>query len=194
MTVDRTPNATAEPPAATRGDVLLDGLLTGMIGAIAVALWFLILDLVDGHPLFTPALLGSFLQAAGGAKRHRPPQRLHGAEAAGKTVTIAPLEIAAYTAFHFMAFAVVGVLFSYLMTLFERFPIMFFVMLVLFLSLQIGFYCLNVALGTSLLGKLPAWTVVVGNLLAAAGMVGYQWRRHPGVIRGIERLWQADTD
>lgn len=180
MTVDRTPNATAEPPAVARGDVLLDGLLTGMIGAIAVALWFLILDLVDGHPLFTPALLGSIL--------------LHGAEAAGKTVTIAPLEVAAYTAFHFMAFAVVGVLFSYLMTLFERFPIMFFVMLVLFLSLQIGFYCLNVALGTSLLGKLPAWTVVVGNLLAAAGMVGYQWRRHPGVIRGIERLWQADTD
>src|SRR4029077_10928216 len=98
------------------------------------------------------------------------------------------------TAFHFMAFAAVGVLFSYLMTLFERFPIMFFVMLVLFLCLQIGFFGLNVALGTSLMGKLRPWTVVVGNLLAAAGMVAYQWRRHPMVIRGIERLWQADTD
>ena len=183
MTVERTTKATHDSPAAaaaTTSDILLDGLVTGMIGAVVVALWFLILDVIEGQPLFTPALLGNIL--------------LHGADAAGKAVTIAPLEIAAYTAFHFMAFAVVGVMFSYLMTLFERFPIMFFVMLVLFLSLQIGFFGLNVALGTSLMGKLPAWAVVVGNLLAAAGMVGYQWRRHPSVIRGIERLWQADTD
>jgi hypothetical protein len=174
MTVDRVSN----PAGARRGtasDVLLDGLFTGMIGALAVALWFLLLDVVNGRPLYTPALLGTVL--------------LHGSHAAAADVVIAPVEIAAYTAFHFVAFIVVGTVLSYLFTLFERFPIMFFVILVLFLSLQVGFFFLNLALGTQLLGKLSAWSVVVGNVLAAAGMALFQWKRHPSVVRGIERLW-----
>ena len=45
---------------------------------------------------------------------------------------IQPLDVAAYTAVHFLVFIVVGVVLSYLATLFERFPIMFFVLLVVF--------------------------------------------------------------
>ena len=174
MTVDRAANPTVARSSSV-ADVLLDGLFTGMIGALAVAVWFLVLDLVAGRPLYTPALLGTVL--------------LHGSHAAAQDIAIAPVEIAAYTAFHFVAFLVVGVALSYLMTLFERFPIMFFVILVLFLSLQVGFFFLNLALGAELLGKLPAWSVVVGNVLAAIGMAWYQWRRHPGALRGVERLW-----
>ena len=159
-------------------DILLDGLFTGMIGALAVALWFLVLDVASGRPLYTPALLGSVLLDAG----HAVPN----------SVLIAPLPIAAYTAFHFVAFLVVGVALAYAMTLFERFPIMFFVLLVLFLCLQVGFFCLDAALGAQLMGKLQPWTVVVANVLAAAGMALYQWKRHPGAIRGIDRLWQDD--
>ncbi|HTK30956.1 MAG TPA: hypothetical protein VL332_03255 [Candidatus Saccharimonadaceae bacterium] len=176
MTVHPVSKVEAQPT----GDVLLDGLFTGMIGALAVAIWFLALDAFGGHPLYTPALLGTVL--------------LHGSTAASQTITVAPLEIAAYTAFHFVVFAAVGLLLSYLMTLFERFPIMFFVLLVLFLCLQVGFFGLNAALGASLLGRLQAWTVVVANLLAAGSMVLYQWRRHPSVVRGIERLWEHEPD
>ena len=35
-------------------------------------------------------------------------------------------------------------------------------------------------------GQLQAWTVMVGNLLAALAMAFYQWKRHPNAIRGIE--------
>jgi len=173
MTVDRgfTP-AVARP--GTTSDILLDGLFTGMIGALVVALWFFVLDLAAGRPLFTPALLGTFL--------------MHGGEAARQT-TVAPLEIAAYTAFHFVAFLLVGLAFSWMMTLFERFPIMFFVILVLFVCLQLAFFGLNVVLGAQLMGELRWWTVVVANVLAAAGMTLYQWKRHPGVLKSVEKLW-----
>jgi hypothetical protein len=179
MTVDRLSSSRGDK-AAPASDVLLDGLFTGMIGAVAVALWFLIVDALAGRPFFTPSLLGAVL--------------LHGGRAAAEPVVIAPLAVAAYTAFHFVVFVVFGLGVSYGMTLFERFPIMFFVLLVLFLSLQIGFFALNVALGASLLGQLRAWTVVIANLLAAGAMAFYQWRRHPSVMRGVERLWQEDED
>jgi hypothetical protein len=174
MTVDRgTSPKTARP--ATTSDILLDGLFTGMIGALTVALWFLVLDIIAGRPLYTPALLGTFL--------------MHGGEAARAPI-IAPVEIAAYTAFHFVAFILVGLALSWMMMLFERFPIMFFVILVLFVCLQLAFFGLNVALGAQLMGELRAWTVVVGNVLAAAGMSLYQWKRHPSVLKSVEKLWQ----
>jgi hypothetical protein len=174
MTVDRLSKPETRRTTTT-SDIVLDGLFTGMIGAIAVALWFLALDLIAGRPLYTPALLGSLL--------------LHGGEAA-RQAAIAPLEIAAYTAFHFIAFILVGLALSWMMTMFERFPIMFFVILLLFVCLQLAFFGLNVALGAQLMGRLPAWTVVVANILAAVGMVLYQWRRHPGVLKGVEKLWE----
>ena len=175
MTVDR-----ASTPASSTAwtDTLLDGLFTAMIGALVVALWFLILDAIAGHPLYTPALLGSVL--------------LHGSQSVADHVTIAPTEVAAYTAFHFVAFIAVGIVLSWMMALFEKFPIMFFVLLVLFVALQVGFFGLDVALGAELLGRMRPWTVVTANLLAAASMVLYQWRRHPGVVRGIERLWEDE--
>jgi hypothetical protein len=105
MTVDQMTSTLAR--RSTVGDLLLDGLFSGAIGALAVAVWFLIVDTLAGRPLFTPALLGTVL--------------LHGSAAAAQGVTVAPLEVAAYTAFHFLAFLVVGVGMSWLMTMFERF-------------------------------------------------------------------------
>jgi hypothetical protein len=172
----------SEAPVArvsSTSDVLLDGLFTGMIGALAVALWFLVLDVAGGRALYTPALLGSVL--------------LDGSRSALGEVRLDPVPIAGYTAFHFVAFIVVGTVFAYLMTLFERFPIMFFVLLVLFLCLMLGFFVMDAALGAQLLGKLSPWTVVVANLLAATGMALYQWKRHPGAIRGIESLWRHEA-
>ena len=177
MTVERMPATSVH--AGSRTDLLLDGLFTGMIGALIVAIWFLILDVAQARPFFTPALLGTVL--------------LHGGDIAVNGAVIAPLEIAAYTAFHFLAFIAVGTLLAYLMSLFERFPIMFFVLLVLFLCLQLGFFFLDLALGAQLMGRLRPWTVVIANLLAAAAMAFYLWRRHPSVMKGVEKLWDHEN-
>lgn len=177
MTVDHISEAGGSR-SFTRSDMLLDGLFTGMIGALAVAVWFLILDAAAGRPLYTPALLGAWL--------------MHGAAAGAAPVTVAPLEVAAYTAFHFVSFIVVGIAFSWLMTLFEKFPIVFFVLVVLFACLMVGFFALDAVLGAQLTGSLQAWTIVVANLLAALGMSLYQWKRHPRAIRNVDRLWQDE--
>ena len=176
MTVDRTTSAGSQRVSA--GDVALDGLFAGMIGALTVAVWFLILDVAQGRPLYTPALLGNVL--------------LHGGSAAAQGVTIAPLEIAAYTAFHFVAFIGFGLVLSYLMTLFERFPIVGFVLLVLFACLQVGFVALDAALDAQLMGKLSHWTVVAANVLAATTMSLYLWKRHPGIKRSLDHLWDRE--
>ena len=39
--------------------VIREGILTGIIGATAVAVWFLIVDTINGHPLYTPRALGA---------------------------------------------------------------------------------------------------------------------------------------
>lgn len=176
MTVDRAASPGAERMRA--GDVLLDGIFTGAIGALAVAGWFLILDIIAGRPLFTPALLGNVL--------------LHGGAASAQGITITPLEVAAYTAFHFIVFMVAGITFSWLMTLFEQFPIVGFVLLVLFACLQVGFFALNVALGAQLMGQLKPWSVIAANFIAAAGMSIYLWKRHPRIRHSLAHAWDAE--
>lgn len=176
MTVEQV--STSMPARVKVGDVLLDGLFTGAIGGITVALWFLLLDVIAGRPLFTPALLGTVL--------------LHGGAAAAQGITVAPLEVAAYTAFHFLVFLAIGTGFSWLMTLFERFPIVGFVLLVLFVSLQLGFFVLDVALGAQLLGQLHAWAVITANLLAAGSMSIYLWKRHPQIAEGLRHVWDEE--
>jgi hypothetical protein len=176
MTMDQV--STSSPGRTIGRDILLDGLFTGAIGAVTVALWFLLCDLVTGRPLFTPALLGTVL--------------LHGGVRAAQGVIVAPLEVAVYTAFHFLAFLAVGTVFSWLMTLFERFPIVGFVLLMLFVSLQLGFFVLDVALGAWLLGQLDAWSVVTANVLAAASMSLYLWKRHPRIAEGLRHVWDQE--
>ena len=39
--------------------ILREGFIAGCIGAASVAVWFLIVDTINGQPLFTPAMLGS---------------------------------------------------------------------------------------------------------------------------------------
>lgn len=176
MTVERASSTPGNRLSA--GDIALDGLFTGMIGAFAVALWFLVLDLIAGRPLHTPALLGNVL--------------LHGSAATAAGVPIAPLEVAAYTAFHFVAFVAVGIALSWAMTLFEQFPIVGFVLLVLFLCLQLGFFVLDIVLGAQLMGRLAPWSVIVANVLAAGSMALYLWKRHPRIKERLDHIWEQD--
>src|SRR4030095_16559420 len=42
-----------------------EGLIAGLVGAATVALWFLLIDLVQGRPLYTPTVLGTALFGRG---------------------------------------------------------------------------------------------------------------------------------
>lgn len=168
------PAAATAPPRTLASQVLEDGFFAGVIGAGLVAAWYLVLDLVAGRPLFTPALLGSVL--------------FRGAtDASG--IAIEPQVVAWYTAVHFLAFLAVGMVASWLAAQFERFPTVGVAILFLFVIFETGFFVFAFTIGRAVLGTLGLWTIAIANLLAAAGMSIYLLRRHPMALRNMNRIW-----
>lgn len=152
--------------------LLRESLATGLIGAGAVALWFLLLDSAAGQPLRTPAALGSalFLGAQGLAEVER-----------GVWV------VAAYTVLHVAVFAVIGAGFVGLARQIERAP-QFLLLLVLACIVLEALVVPAMALTAEwVLGVVGWWSVAVGNLLAVGAMGFRLWRTHPRlrqVLRG----------
>ena len=173
--------STAEPAAATThhrsetAQILEDGLFAGAIGALLVALWYLVLDTIAGRPLFTPSLLGSVL--------------FKGAVDAA-SVRIEPQVVAWYTAVHGLAFLGVGLVASWLAAQFERFPATGVAILFLFVIFETAFFIFAFTAGKAVLGTLGLWTIAVANLLASAGMALYLMRRRPDAVRNIDRIWK----
>ena len=141
-----------------------EGVVVGLLGAAAIALWFLIVDLIAGEPLFTPAMLGSVLFWG-----VREPSQ----------VDIAVAPILAYTMVHVLSFVVVGLVAAAVAYQAERSPSTLFLAVVLFAVLGFGFFTVWTILGPPILGALAWWSVAIGNGIAALGMGYAIWRRHP---------------
>ena len=152
--------------------VVGDGLLCGLAGAAAVALWFFLLDLAAGEPFRTPAALGSAL--------------LLGAESPD-AVRVTPGVVAAYTAVHAAVFALAGLVFVAVARQVERTPALAYVVLLGAIVLEAASLGAMVAVGGWVLGAVSLWAVGVGNLLAIAAMGGWIWLTRP-VLR--ERVRQ----
>src|SRR5262249_10018492 len=54
---DATATADLSVPAVDTARLYQEGLVAGIIGALTVALWFLVVDVAHGRPLYTPTLL-----------------------------------------------------------------------------------------------------------------------------------------
>ncbi len=147
-----------------RQHILMEGIVSGLIGAGVVAVWFLIFDVVSGQPLFTPSALGSALFL-------------------GVTdldaVSIHMGAVVGYSALHLGAFAVMGVVASAVLTQAEEAPPLLLGAVLLFVGFEAAFMGF-IAIGAEfLLGPL-AWTsIAFANVLAAGGMGYYLWRKHP---------------
>ena len=144
--------------------ILRDGIVAGVLGATAVALWFLGVDSIYAHPLATPTALGRGLL------------RLFGPPGNEGALTF----VVAYTAFHYFAFIVAGVLLSVIVHWARRQPTVLAGAMMLFVAFEIGFYGLSAALQESpAFGALGWAQVATGNLVAALVMGAYMWRAHP---------------
>ena len=155
--------------AGTPGHGLLrEGATTGLLGAAAVALWFLVVDLVMGRPLHTPALLGAVITGAA--------DPIAASEGAGR-LSLAAL----YTLVHLAAFTAVGVLAVFLVHRAQRTPAMVGLLVMLFAAIEVAFMGFVTLLEANALGDLAWYQVAVGNLLAAVVMGSYLVRRHGGM-------------
>ncbi len=148
---------------------LRTGIIAGFIGAALVAVWFLVFDLAQGQPLRTPALLGAAI-----FEGLRDPQLLH--------ITM-PL-VLGYTVLHVIGFALFGVLCAILIAALEREPVLIWAFIALFACFEVFFFVLQGVVG-SVLGGLVGWSVLAGNLVASAGMLGYFFVGHRALGREI---------
>jgi hypothetical protein len=156
--------------------VAREGIVGGVLGAAALAIWFFLTDTLAGQPFHTPALLGARILLGPATPEELPPSSVAGA-------------IAGYTLIHGIAFVAAGMMIANAMALFERTPPLlipgFFFLVVFF---EFVYYTYVLAFVEPVLGDVSWTAVLIGNLLAAASMIGYFWRRHPDLLR---RLAQA---
>ena len=153
------------------GGVLREGIVAGLIGAAVVALWFLAIDAIQGEPLRTPRLLGAALLRQ----------------------TAAMPAVLGYTVVHGLAFIAFGIVGALLIAGAERQPLFIFALVIFFTAFEVFFFGAVVILAKWVLDELAGWTVFVGNLLAAAGMLGYFFAGHRGLARRLTAAW-ADED
>lgn len=137
------------------------GLISGLIGAAAVALWFFMLDAIQQRVFYTPAALGSGI--------------FLGANNADDVVIRADI-VFAYTLLHTTAFMLVGLTAAWLVDEVHRNANALIGVVLLFVTLEVLSLGILAAVAAWLFETLPWWSPIVANLVAAASMATYLLR------------------
>jgi hypothetical protein len=141
-----------------------EGILAGFLSATVIAVWLFIVDLLAGHPLFTPTVLGRGLIGVFGLRM-------------GDT---AMNYIVMYTLFHYAMFALIGVLVAKIVHAARRTPAVLAGFLIIFIAFELGFYGLTAMLSvTTELQGLAWYQLMAANLVATLVMLYFMWMRHP---------------
>ena len=150
--------------------VLREGTVGGLLGAAAVAVWFLIIDTVQGEPLRTPQLLAvAFLNSSPGLPA-----------------------VLLYTFVHASVFITFGIVAAVLIAGAEREPMFVFALVILFTAFEVFAFGAIVIGATWVLDQLAGWTILVGNLLAAAAMLAYFLKGHRTLARRMATAWAEE--
>jgi hypothetical protein len=161
------PNPTVIPSANSAiTDVYQQGIVAGVLGAATIAVWFFFVDIFNGRPFYTPNVLGTALFRHGVGLDQ--PQNL----------PVSFEMVLVYTWVHGLIFCAIGGLVSKLLDLAERNVNAGFGILLLFVIFEFGFVGAALIFAEPILRALAWPSVLIGNLLAAAVMTVYFWRRH----------------
>ena len=142
-----------------------EGTISGLIGAVAVAAWFLVIDVIQGRPLFTPQFLG---------------QALTGESDPTKAVI-------RYTAVHVLAFVLFGLVVINLVHAAVRSRIFRFALVMLFVAFEFFFVGVALLVLEGATTEFPIWSIIAANTIAATAMTSYLWWRHPSLRRSMQR-------
>ncbi len=143
-------------PTVTRGAI------AGFLAATALALWFLVIDLLQSNPLYTPAFVAS---ALAGLER----------------IDMSFGLIAMYTALHFGIFILLGIAINWVLVRTGTTPHFLLGLVLGFLLFDLVFYLGVIVTGVDVVNVLGWPQVLVGNLIAGATMFGYLNVTGPGV-------------
>lgn len=166
---DSLTNARLGSQRAETAQLYQEGIVAGVLGATTIALWFLLLDSINGRPLFTPTVIGTALFRGG-----------EGLESLD-TLAVSFDMVLVVTWLHVLVFAIVGGIASRLLAFVEDRPNLGFGVLLLFVVFEFGFIAFAMMVAQPVLHALTWPAILVGNLLAAIVMSFYFWRRHPNL-------------
>ncbi len=147
---------TAESVSRSRVDVAYDACFSGPLGGSFVAIFFLLIDELQGRPFFTPSFMGSVL---------------FGGAAADTVSDVSYAMVGYYSMVHFAAFGLFGAVMAYLVyqvELHTRHPVL--LLLLMFAILEVGFVVATSILMPGVIRALGALEVGVANLIATAVM------------------------
>ncbi|MEX1256469.1 MAG: hypothetical protein WEG36_02515 [Gemmatimonadota bacterium] len=150
--------------ALAEHDIVREGLLAGLVGAVTVAAWFFFFDLTQGRLLFTPAALGSAL--------------LLGASNT-EMIEVTFFTVGGYSILHFVTFGVIGLIASAIAWEAESRPPIILGAILLFVAFESFLLGLLAIVAEFLLGPIAWWSIAMGNVLAVAAIGIYLWQRHP---------------
>jgi len=165
---ERQPGVAAEDVNVNASVWIWDGILTGMLGAAVIAVFFLAVDIVQGRPLWTPYALGSAVFLGESVAADAAPQ---------------PDMVLAYTMLHAAVFLIAGLATSFALLgnrarlgplsgvvaavlLFAGFEAFFLVFFSTFAD----------SVASSLFAQLGTGRIAVANLLAAGAMAATSLR------------------
>jgi hypothetical protein len=149
---------------------LREGLLTGLIGGLVVAVWYIAVDFARGRPWSTPNVLGQVFVG----------------QDTMPTARILPQAVVEYSLLHFGVFFLLGIILAGLIHLAIRNPALrmgVWLGLVIAFLFFLGFLFV---LYSTTDERFPWWPSLGGSLLGIGSMGLYLWRSHPA-LRGTFR-------
>jgi len=145
---------------------LREGVVVGLVGALALAIWFLFVDAVAGRPLHTPATLGIAL--FGGP--HMPVWLRSG--------VMGP--VIGYTAFHGAVFIAAGILLASVVRMLDQEPAIFLVaFFALFVFFEFAYFVYAIAFVQRVMDEVSLPILIAGNAVAGGAMAGWLYAHHP---------------
>jgi len=163
---------TAEPsklPPTPPEKLYQEGIVAGGIGAATMAIWFLLWDAIQGRPLHTPTVLGTALFRWG--------EGFGSPESLSHNLQM----VLMCTWVHGLTFCAIGGMAARLLGWVEENQNLGFGALLLVVIFMYGFIFVFSLFAEQVLQALTLPAILVGNLLAAAAMGAYFWRRHPSL-------------
>lgn len=151
--------------------LLREGVVTGLLGAAVVALFYLVVDIGRGHAFMTPSVLGDAFVL------HRPVEI---GIPDGTAVLV-------YTVLHVVAFVAFGLVLAVLARAAELSSLARYAVVQVLVAFVVFFYGI-VSVGSEIVrGLLPVVGILVANGLAGVVMVLWLWRHHPKLRMAFAR-------
>jgi hypothetical protein len=161
---------------AGRHSLRVEGARAGLLGGLAIGLWYLVTDALAGHPLHTIHVLGTLIFRGGISTVPEPDLDV----------------VVGYSVLHVIAFillgwALAGLIHLTVRDIRMRMGLWLTLVMAFFLLSGIG-YTLSLATGE----QLRWWTLIGGSLVSVAVMGTYLWHRHPRLRESLREVPLGD--